>query len=92
MSYLCPNCNSFPLEDYIWWVSGRKHTNWWCAICGDKYDWKQPNRPVVVQTGAKDRKEEFYDPAREDISKRSKTRSELWEEHLKDPNSRWTRH
>ena len=19
MSYLCPNCNSFPLEDYVWW-------------------------------------------------------------------------
>ena len=35
---------------------------------------------------AKDRKEEFYDPAREeDISKRNKTRLELWEEHLKDP-------
>ena len=24
MSYLCPNCNSFPLDDYIWWVSGEK--------------------------------------------------------------------
>ena len=22
MSNLCPNCNSFLLEDYIWWVSG----------------------------------------------------------------------
>ena len=22
MSYLCPHCNSFPLEDYVWWVSG----------------------------------------------------------------------
>ena len=22
VSYLCPNCNSFPLEDYVWWVSG----------------------------------------------------------------------
>ena len=22
MSYLCPTCNSFPLEDYVWWVSG----------------------------------------------------------------------
>ena len=32
MSYLCPHCDSFPLEDYVWWVSGRKkHTNW-CAI------------------------------------------------------------
>ena len=48
MSYLCPNCNSFPLEDYVWWVSGEKHTNWWCAICGEKYYWRQPNRLVVV--------------------------------------------
>ena len=22
MPYLCPHCNSFPLEDYVWWVSG----------------------------------------------------------------------
>ena len=28
----------------------KKQTNWWCAICGDKYDWKQPNRLLVVQT------------------------------------------
>ena len=50
MSYLCSHCNSFPLEDYIWWLSGRKDTNWWCAICGEKYDWKQPNRLLVVET------------------------------------------
>ena len=24
MSYLCPQCNSFPMEDYVWWVSGRE--------------------------------------------------------------------
>ena len=29
----------------------KKHTKWWCAICGAKYDWKQPNRLLVVQTG-----------------------------------------
>ena len=35
---------------------------------------------------AKDRTEEFYDPAREDnILGRNNTRLELWEEHLKDP-------
>ena len=52
MSYLCPHCFSFPLEDYVWWVSGRKgRNNWWCSICGEKYDWKQPNRLLVVQTG-----------------------------------------
>ena len=22
VSYLCPHCNSFPMEDYVWWVSG----------------------------------------------------------------------
>ena len=39
MSYLCP-------------VSGgEKHSKWWCAICREKYDWKQPNRLLVVQTG-----------------------------------------
>ena len=32
MSYSCPHCNSCPLEDYIWWVSGVKnHTTWLCA-------------------------------------------------------------
>ena len=51
MSYLCPHCNSFPLEDYILLDSGEKHTKWWCAICGEKYNWKQPNRLSVVQTG-----------------------------------------
>ena len=52
MSNLCPNCNSFPLEDYVWWVlAGKKHTSWWCAMCGKKYNWKQPNRLLVLQTG-----------------------------------------
>ena len=37
LSCLCPHCNSFPLEDYIWWVSaGKKHSRWLCAICGEK--------------------------------------------------------
>ena len=26
MSYLCPHCNRFPLEVYVWWVSGEKST------------------------------------------------------------------
>ena len=35
---------------------------------------------------AKDKKEDFYDLARQDnIFRRNKTRLELWEEHLKDP-------
>ena len=35
---------------------------------------------------ARDRDEELFDPARtEDFLGRTKTRLELWEEHLKDP-------
>ena len=46
----------------------------------------QKAKALWAMKAAKDRKEEFYDPAREeDISRRNKTRSELWEEHLKDP-------
>ena len=53
LSYLCPNCNSFLLEDYVWWVSaGKKHSSWWCAICGETFDWRAPNRLLVVQTGS----------------------------------------
>ena len=32
MSYLCTNCNSFPQEDYVWWVSAGKTTKWWCNL------------------------------------------------------------
>ena len=33
MSYLRPHCDSFPLEEYVWWVSGgKKDTKWWCAV------------------------------------------------------------
>ena len=43
MSYLCPKCNSFLLEDYVWWVSAwKKHCSWWCAICGEKIIGERP--------------------------------------------------
>ena len=47
----------------------------------------QKAKALWAVEATKDRKEEFfYDLAREeDISKRNKTRLELWEEHLKDP-------
>ena len=52
LSYLCPNCNSFPLEDCMWWVSvGKKHCSWWCAIWEERFERRAPNRLVVVQTG-----------------------------------------
>ena len=37
LSYVCPHCHRYPLEDYIWWVSsghGMKQCNLWCAACG----------------------------------------------------------
>ena len=46
----------------------------------------QKAKALWAMKAAKDRKEEFYDPAREeDLSKRNKMRLELWEEYLKDP-------
>ena len=58
LSYVCPHCNRFPLEDYIWWVSTghgdgnnrkKKHCNWWCAACGGQSEWRAPDRILVVQ-------------------------------------------
>ena len=50
LSYICPHCNRFLLEDNIWWVStGKKHCSWWCAICGERCEWRSPNRILVVQ-------------------------------------------
>ena len=41
---------------------------------------------------AKDRKDEFFDPARKhDILGRNTTRLELWNEHLKDQLWPWTK-
>ena len=46
----------------------------------------QKAKGVGAMKAAKDRKEEFYDPARkENILGRNKARLELWEEHLEDP-------
>ena len=61
LSYVCPHCSCLPLDDYMWWVSTEhgddnnrkmKYCNWWCAACGGQYEWRAPNRIVVVQIGA----------------------------------------
>ena len=41
LSSVCPHCNCFPLDDYMW-----------CAACGGQHDWRAPNRILVVQLGA----------------------------------------
>ena len=46
MSYLCPHCNSFPVADNVWWVSGEMGGT---RSVEKKYDWKQPHRLLVVQ-------------------------------------------
>ena len=60
LSYVCPHCNCFLLDDCIWWVSTghgdcnnrrEKHCNWWCAACGGQHEWRAPNRILVVQLG-----------------------------------------
>ena len=35
-------------------------TNWWCATCVEKYDWKQPNRLLVVQAGESVKQAKFF--------------------------------
>ena len=46
----------------------------------------QKAKALSAMKAAKDRREEFYDPARKDnILGRNQTRLELWEEHVKDP-------
>ena len=60
LSYVCPHCNRFSVEDYIWWLSTghgdgsnrkKKHCSWWCAVCGGQYERRAPNRILVVQLG-----------------------------------------
>ena len=69
LSYVCPHCNCFPLDDHIWWVStGRgdgnnrkkKHCNWWCAACGGQCEWRALDRILVVQIGVNANEAKVY--------------------------------
>ena len=71
LSYVCTHCKSFPLEDYIWWVSTghgdgnnrrKNHSSWWCAVCGGKYEWRPPNRMLVVQLGTNTNEAKVFKP------------------------------
>ena len=56
------------------------------ATGANKPSESQKGKALLAMKAAEDRGEEYYDPARkEDILERTKTRLELWEEHLKDP-------
>ena len=61
--------NCFPLDDYKWWVPTghedgnnrkKKHRNWWCAACGGQYQWRAPNRILVVQIGVNAKKAKVF--------------------------------
>ena len=47
-----PALQQFPLARLrlvgLW---GETTTKWWCAICGERCDWREPNRLLVVQPG-----------------------------------------
>ena len=32
----------------------KKHCSWWCAICGERFEWRAPNRILAVQLGTKE--------------------------------------
>ena len=52
MSYLCPNCNSFPWKTTFGGsLLERSTPAGGVRFVEKKYDWKQPNRLLVVQTG-----------------------------------------
>ena len=52
-AHLCPNCKSFPLEDNVWWgfQLARITAAGGARSVDKKYDWRAPNRLLVVQTG-----------------------------------------
>ena len=58
LSYICPHCNSFPLDDCIWWYPRDTETaateRRYIATGGvrlvqDQHEWRAPNRILVVQ-------------------------------------------
>ena len=51
MSYLCPNCNSFPLKDYVGRVSGEKPQSGGAQFVEKSTIGSNPNRLLVVQNG-----------------------------------------
>ena len=67
VSYVCPHCNCFLLDDHIWWwdtetatTGKKKHCSWWCAPRGGQHQWRAPNRIKVVQIGANANEAKVY--------------------------------
>ena len=61
MSYVLPHCLRFPLKDYIWSSAhAKKQCNYLCAACGGQYNWKVPNRVLVMQDSTDRREAEVF--------------------------------
>ena len=48
ISYLCPHCDSFQMEDYVWWVSGERSiiiqmVNAWKLLAKQQVDGRRPH-------------------------------------------------
>ena len=61
LSFVCPHCSCFLLENYTWWVSSghgdgndrnKKQCSWWCAACGGPNTIGELDRILVVRLGA----------------------------------------
>ena len=48
------------LEDHIWWVSTGHGDKKHCAICRGKYEWRAPNKILVMQFGTKKDEEKVF--------------------------------
>ena len=44
-------CRTCARPATVWVSAGKKYTSWWCAVRGEEYNRRQPNRLLVVQTG-----------------------------------------
>ena len=62
LSYVCPHCTCCPLEDYMWRASSvdgdgaaterRNSVVGGVQLVGSPYDWRAPNRILVIQVSA----------------------------------------
>ena len=57
-------CGGYRRDTETATIGKKKRCNWWCAACGGQYEWKAPNRILVVQIRANaDRANVFKAPA-----------------------------
>ena len=63
LSYVCPRCHRFPIEDHICRVStehGKRQCNWCFAACGGQHKWRDPRRVLAVQDSTGSREAQVF--------------------------------